>query len=311
MIKIARLYYESGMTQDAIAQKLRLSRPRVSRLMQEAIDLGIVKITIAQDSGSYTELEKALENKYGLLEVVVTDITDPDTSEQVSKDLGMAAADYFSRLIQDNDVVGFTWGATLAAMVENLKQEKKHNVTIVQMVGGLGEPASETHATGLVGRAAMVLGASFCLMPAPGVVNSAESAALLKSNRYLSQALTTVNKVNIAFVGIGAPTRDSLLMRDESIITWNEMDHLIQMGAVGDIGLHFYDIQGKQIQTELNQRVIGIKLEELQAINRVVGIAGGKEKFNAILGAIRGHWINTLITDSFTAQRLSEVDLTQ
>ena len=307
MIKIAKLYYESGLTQDAISQRLRLSRPRVSRLMQEALDQGIVKISIEEEPGSYAELEQQIETRFGLLEVIIVDVTDPAVTETVSKDLGIAAAGLFSRLVQDGDIVGFTWGATLASLVENLEPEKKRNSVVIQMVGGLGEPQAETHATGLVSRTSTVIGASLWLLPAPGVVGSAEFASLLRSDRYISQTLEMAKKADIAFVGIGAPTRDSLLMRDESIISWQEMEKLIDLGAVGDISLHFYDIQGNLVQTELDERVIGISLEEMRMLSRVVGIAGGSEKFNAILGAIHGRFINTLITDPTTARKLLEV----
>jgi len=303
MIKIAKLYYESGLTQDAISQRLRLSRPRVSRLMQEALEQGIIKISIAQETGSYAELEQQLETRFGLLEAIIVDAAEP----AVSKELGVAAAERFTRLVQDGDTVGLTWGVTLASMVENLEPEKKRNSMVVQMVGGLGEPQSETHATGLVSRTSAAIGASLWLLPAPGVVASAELAALFRSDRHILQTLEMGKKVDIAFVGIGAPTRNSLLMRDESIISWQEMEKLMALGAVGDIALHFYDVQGNPVQTELNNRVIGISLGEMRLLNRVVGIAGGAEKFNAILGAIRGRFINTMITDPSTAKKLLEV----
>ena len=307
LIKIAKLYYENNLTQDTIAQKLRMSRPRVSRLMQEAIETGIVKITITAEPGGYTSYENQIESKFGLLEVVVVDVTDPDSPEQVARDLGVAGADYFSRLVQDGDKVGLTWGISSAAMVENLRPEKKSNVTILQMVGGLGEPEADSHAASLVSRAAMAFGGTFCLMPSPGVVSSLEAANLLRSDRYISKTLQVVKNIDIAFVGVGAPTKDSLLMRDESIISWKEMDEMIKAGAVGDICLHFFDVNGNTIRTELDDRVIGISLEEIKKIKRVVGIAGGTGKFDAILGAIRGRFINTLITDSFTARRLIEL----
>jgi len=307
LIKIAKLYYENNFTQDAIAHKLRMSRPRVSRLMQEAIDTGIVKITISQEPSGFTAFENQLETKYDLLEAVVVDVSDPDSQEQVARDLGAAAAEYFTRLVQDGDNVGFSWGLTLAAMVENMKSGKKSNVTILQMVGGLGEPGSDSHATGLVSRAAMALSGTVCLMPSPGVVSSIEAANLLRSDRYISKTLQKVKDIDIAFVGIGAPTKESLLMRDETIISWKEMDQLIKAGAVGDIGLHFFDVNGNTLQTELNNRVIGISLEDIKKINRVVGMAGGTDKFEAVLGAIRGRYINTIITDTITARRLIEV----
>lgn len=304
MIKVAKLYYENGLTQETIADRLRMSRPRVSRLMQEALEQGIVKISIVQEPGSYAELERQLENRYGLLEVVITDAPESDSYEETAHMLGPAAAEYFNRVVKDGDMVGLTWGITLAAMVENLLPEKKHNCIVVQMVGGLGEPDAETHATGLVSRMSMAVGASLWLMPTPGIVNSVEAAQLLRSDRYVAQTLEKARQVNVAFVAIGAPTPDALLMRGESIISWEEMNHLIGLGAVGDIALHFYDEQGNPINTNLKERVIGISLEELKCIGRVVGVAGGTGKFHAILGAIRGGFINTLITDAQTARRL-------
>lgn len=304
MIKVAKLYYENGLTQETIADRLRMSRPRVSRLMQEALEQGIVKISIVQEPGSYAELERQLENRYGLLEVVITDAPESDSYEETAHMLGPAAAEYFNRVVKDGDMVGLTWGITLAAMVENLLPEKKHNCIVVQMVGGLGEPDAETHATGLVSRMSMAVGASLWLMPTPGIVNSVEAAQLLRSDRYVAQTLEKARQVNVAFVAIGAPTPDALLMRGESIISWEEMNHLIGLGAVGDIALHFYDEQGNPINTNLKERVIGISLEELKCIGRVVGVAGGMGKFHAILGAIRGGFINTLITDAQTARRL-------
>jgi DNA-binding transcriptional regulator LsrR (DeoR family) len=309
MIKIAKLYYEGDLTQDQISQKLRLSRPRVCRLLQEAIDTGIVKITIKQEPGNHADLERELETKFNLLEVIVSDVTEPSTPDTIAHDLGLAAADYFSRIVLDGDVIGFTWGATLATMVENLMPEKKSNCVVMQLVGGLGEPEAESHATGLVSRAAVAIGARVWLMPAPGVVSSEDSAKLLRSDRTISQALSRFGTVNIAFAGIGNPNRNSLLMRDESIISWTEMEELIKQGAIGDICLRFYDINGQLIESNLNNRVIGISLDEIRKINRVVGVAGGNDKFQAILGAIQGRIINSLITDTKTAEMLAKYPL--
>jgi len=304
MIKIAKLYYESGLTQDEISRNLRLSRPKVSRLMQEAIKLGVVKISILQEPGGYADIERQLEQKYNLLEVIVTDVSQPTTTQSIARDVGIIAADYFNRIVFDGDIIGLTWGATLASMIDNLRTERKPKCVVLQMVGGLGEPKSETHATGLVSRASMSLGAGMWLMPAPGVVDSIDSAKLLVSDRTIFQSLERAGSADIAFVGIGNLTRDSLLMRDEYIISWPEMEGLIHQGAVGDIGLRYYDIHGTLVHSPLNERVIGIWLEELRKIKRVIGVAGGVEKTNAILGAINGKLINTLITDTETAREL-------
>lgn len=309
MIKISHMYYKSGLTQETISRKLRLSRPTVSRLLQEAIDQGIVTITITPESGSNSQIERELETRYNLIEAVVVDTSDPDSREVIARDLGTAAAVFFNRIVRDDDTIGLTWGLTLSAMVDQLSNEKKHNLTIVQLIGGLGEPDSETHATDLVRRFAIATGASLRLLPAPGIVRTVETARLLRSEPYIAQALEMMCKVDLAFAGIGAPTEHSLLMREEKIIRWQEIDRLTEMGAVGEIGLQFYDVHGNLVHSDLDERVIGISLESMRNLGRMVGVAGGNDKFEAILGAVRGSFINTLITDTYTAQKLLNLAL--
>lgn len=306
LIKVAKLYYEDGLTQDIISQRLRVSRPRVSRLLQEARDVGIVQIKIANLPNQYSELERAVERKYNLNEVVVVEISDPTSRSVVAAELGQAAADYFRRVVQDGDVIGLTWGETLATMVDNIQPDKFQNVTVVQMVGGLGDPASECHATDLARRLSLVLNATLNLLPAPGIVNSIEVARLLKAEPFIVQAINTSCKADISFAGIGALSTDAVLMRDERIITWAEVDPLVERGAVGEIGLHFYDINGSPILSEVDERTIGVGLEIFRSIPRMVGVAGGKEKERAIQGALRGGFIKTLITDVDTAKFLQE-----
>lgn len=309
LIKVAQLYYESRLTQDVISQKLRLSRPTISRMLEEALELGIVKITVIQEPGGFSDLERALENRFGLLEAIVVDVTNTESRLEVSQELGTAAANHFSRMVQHDDIIGLTWGVTLSVMVDNIQSERKRNLQVVQMVGGLGEPDSDTHAIDLVRRLSQTMNASLRLLPAPGIVSTVEAARVLRAEPYISQALKMMSQVDIAFAGIGAPTQGSLLMRDQRIIKWDEVNKLIAMGAVGEIGLQFYDLKGDLIHSDLEERVIGIRLESLASLKRVVGVAGGNEKFNAILGALNGHFINILITDAITAKKLIEVSV--
>jgi DNA-binding transcriptional regulator LsrR (DeoR family) len=303
-LKAAQLYYENDLTQDQIAQKLRLSRPKVSRLLQEARDSGLVKITVAALPGTRTDLERSLEKRYELLDVMVVEVSQPDSYLQTARELGQATAGYFRRIVQDRDTIGLTWGLTLASMVDNLIPEKKRQVTVTQLVGGLGEPDSEAHATDLARRLAMMLDANLQLIPAPGIVKTVELAQLLRSDPYVAQVLQQISQVNLAFVGIGAPNQDSLMMRGEHILTWKEIRQILDQGAVGDIGLHFYDIQGNVISSEIELRLIGVSAEHYRRFERVVGVAGGRAKYHSILGAVRGRLINTLITDVITAERL-------
>jgi DNA-binding transcriptional regulator LsrR (DeoR family) len=305
IIKIAKLYYENNLTQEEIAKKLRISRPRISRLLQQSRESGIVQIRVATFPSPHVELESSLEKKFGLDEVIVVDVSNTNSHFVVSQELGEAAAAYFRIAVQDGDVIGLTWGETLSSMIDHLVAEKKQDVMVVQTVGGLGAPASESHATDLVRRLSLLMGANWNLMPAPGIVSSAEAAGFFKNEPYIQQALEIAARADIVFAGIGAPSKESLLMRDESIITWGEINPLIERKAVGEIGLHFYDVNGHPIESDVEKRVIGLDLDCFHNLPNVVGVAGGMEKAQAILGAVRGGYIKTLITDTTVAEFLN------
>jgi DNA-binding transcriptional regulator LsrR (DeoR family) len=304
MVKIAKMYYEEGMTQTVISERLGISRPKVSRLMHEAMEQGIIRIEIASTVGDHSELMQNLQSGFDLLEAIVVHVNEPITYEAVSYALGVEAATYFQRIVKDGDVVGLTWGSALASMVTHLPLEKKPSCMVVQLVGGLGSPNTNTHATDLVSRTATTLGAKMSLLPAPGVVGSVDSANILLSDHHVNQALEWAKRTDVAFVGLGSTKYNPFLLQHKEIITLEELHKLQSQGAVGDISLHFFDGDGQEIESEFHRRVIGISYENLKKIPRVVAIAGGMDKHQAILGAVRGKLINTLITDQVTADYL-------
>lgn len=302
--KVAKLYYEDGMTQEKIAQKMRISRPKVSRLLTEARAEGVVQIIVNSLPNGFEDLERELEAKAGLLDSVIVRVSRPEDSMLVSQELGAAAAQYFERIVQDGDVVGFTWGNTLSVMADQISSIKLRQMLIVQMVGGMGDPFSDAHAGDIARRVAQTLNAKLAVMPAPGIVDTVEMCEAMRKNKHVSSALSLGAEVKVAFVGIGSFRKDALLMRNEDIISWHEVDPLIKRGAVGDIGLRFFDIQGQRLLSEIDQRIIGVELDVIRKLERVVGVAGGTQKYDAILGAVRGKYINSLVTDEETARRL-------
>jgi len=306
LTKVSKLYYEEGLRQDEIVTRLNISRSKVSRMLQKARDEGIVRITVFEPSGIFTDLETRLENRYRLQEAVVVEARQPELQSVVSREIGLAAAEYLTRTIRPDDTIGISWGSTLHEMVEGLLPMDFPNIQVVQIIGGLGRPESELHATDLCRRMARRLNCQMTLLPAPGIVENQATRIAFLSDSHVQHALQLFSKISVAFVGIGAPSFDSLVMRDGSIITSDEMNILQNSGAVGDIALRYFDAYGQAVRSEIDERVIGMDLFELSKIERVVGIAGGPQKDEVILGALRGHLINVLITDHITAARLLE-----
>jgi DNA-binding transcriptional regulator LsrR (DeoR family) len=302
--KVASLYYEHEMRQSDIAAQLDLSQAGVSRLLKRAQEENIVRITVNAPQGSYTELETQLETHYGLKEVIVVESSDDDA--QLLRNLGTAAAFYLETTLKRDETIGISsWSETLLAMTNALHPlGTSYRTKVVQILGGIGNPSAEVHATQLAKRLASLVHGEVTMLPAPGIVGSSETRTVLLSDSFVARAVLMFDKVTLALVGIGSLNPSRLLASSGNVFTKQELDKLRAQGWVGDICLRFFNEAGKPVSTPLSNRVIGMSLEQLKKVPRTVGIAGGKRKFAAIKGALEGKWIHVLITDNLTAERL-------
>jgi len=305
MSRVARMYYELGLRQTDITTRLNMSQSAISRLLKRAEKAGIVRITVSVPSGAHPELEDALEAKYGLKEAIVVDSIADD--EQIARDLGPAAAYYVETTLKSGDVVGISsWSSALLAMVDSMEPSTRNaGARVVQILGGVGNPSAEVHATHLTRRLAGLVGGTATLLPAPGVVGSADAARVLLSDRYVQEALALSDTVTMALVGIGGIEPSRLLAASGNVFSVAELQTLRNRNAVGDICLRFFDAQGAPVVTPLDRRVIGMTLEQIRRVSRVVGVAGGRRKVAAIRAALAGRLINVLITDRATAGALT------
>ncbi|HEV2113421.1 MAG TPA: sugar-binding transcriptional regulator [Terriglobales bacterium] len=310
MAKVARMYYGLGIRQQEITGRLNLHQSTISRLLKRAREANIVRISVNMPSGIFHDLEESLEKKYKLSEAIVVDCL-PD-EQQMVKDLGSAAAFYMESTIKEREIVGISsWSRNLLAMVDALHPTKRGNGgKVVQILGGMGNPAAQSHAASLTLRLANLIGATAVLLPAPGIVGSPEARKVLEKDIYVQQVLSLFQNIDTALVGIGSLQPSKLLVSSGNTFSQNEIEQLRASGAVGDICLRFFGADGQLVSTPLHNRVIGMEMETLRSVRRVVGVAGGSQKEAAIRGALRGSWINVLITDRQTAERLLDDDQT-
>jgi DNA-binding transcriptional regulator LsrR (DeoR family) len=151
---------------------------------------------------------------------------------------------------------------------------------------------------------ARTISCKLALLPAPGVVNSKQTREVYLMDEHVRAAISLLPSITLAFVGIGSLNSYSISVRDETILTQTDLDEVGANGAVGDIALRFIDARGQQVKSELSNRIIGINLENLRQIPRVVGVAGGANKVEPIRAALLGRLIHVLITDQVTAEAL-------
>lgn len=302
MTRVARMYHERGLRQSVIASELHISQPRVSRLLKRAGEIGIVRTTVALPTGVYLDLEEALERRYGLDQAVVVDADGEDPTSA----LGAATADFLAATLTGGDVVGISsWSAALLATVGAMRPFRTPVVeSVVQLVGGLGNPRVQMQATRLIGQFASHTGAEPVLLSTPGILGSVAARDSVMADPAIQDVVHAWSQLTIAVVGIGAIEPSDLAQQSGNAFPEAERRVLEAAGAVGDICFRFFDARGTAVDSEVDDRVSGISEEQLRRVPRRIGVAGGRAKRAAIRGALLGSWVSTLVTDVETAREL-------
>ena len=304
LYRIAQAYYVGGLTQKQIANRFGLSRPKVSRLLQKGRDNGIISISLTPPPNGMANLEHELEQRFGLQEAVVVPVSDPAHHPTVVRELGPLAAECLLRCISGDEVIATAWGTSILAMSNALSYGSWPGVTVVQLLGGLGPVETLEHSAELTQHLARKLGAKLRLLPAPGIVATREMATALKSDAQIAAVLRLAAGADVALVGLGAPTPHSIVLCTGRILSGEDLERLQELGAVGDIALRYMDRDGNPVDLEINERIIGLTLEQIRNIPRVIGIAGGTAKHEMIRAALHGNILDVLVTDLSTAQTL-------
>jgi DNA-binding transcriptional regulator LsrR (DeoR family) len=305
MARVAQMYHLDGLTQSDIAGHMRISQATVSRMLKKAVQEEIVRTTIVAPSGIYTELEAGLREQFGLSEAIVVECSE-DSYGPVLARIGEAAAHYLEATLQQDEVIGVSsWSETILKMVNNIHPMKSSRAKyVVQTLGGMGDPTVQIHANQLTTRLAKLTGAEAHLLNAPGVAQSREAKLVMLGDPYVRETMDMFEKITLAFEGIGAMEPSNLLSRSGNVFSQRELSEIAEAGGVGNIGLRFFDAEGRHVRTPLDDRVIGMTLEEMTKVDRVIALAGGASKTAAIRGALKTGAIDLLVTDKFTAARL-------
>ncbi len=304
--RIAQMYHTENKRQTEIAETLRMSQATVSRMLKRASQESIVRTTVIPPPGTFAELESALRERYGLTEAIVVDCSE-DRDGAIMARIGEAAAHFLEATLQLHEVIGVSsWSQTILRMVDNIHPFKGVKAKyIVQILGGMGDASVQTHATELTARLAKLTGGEPRSLLVQGVTSSREAKLVMLSDPFVRGTMDLYGRLSLAIIGIGAVEPSELLARSGNVFSKEEMAMLYEAGAVGEISFRFYDRNGQEVITPLNDRVIGISLEDLRKADRVMALAGGASKTEAIAGALRAGLIDVLVTDKFTAARLT------
>lgn len=305
MLKCCVMYYENQMGQHEIAKKLGISRPTVSKLLKEAKERGYVRIEIVgpEEKNCY-RLEKKLEEKFGLKEVIV--VEDRHDAIFQKEELGSEVAKYLYRMIQEGDIIGVSMGTTLKMIPQFTKVKKFNKIEFIPLVGGIGEADMSTHSNQLVVELSKGMGGTFKLLHGPAIVSNKNIINILREDKNIKDVFKSMDNMNIALVGIGSPIDENSNVIKNGYFNKSDVETFKQTKAAGDICLNVYDIDGNASNYEYNKCVFGMNIEKLRNVDKVVGVACGMQKVDAVLGALNGHYINVLAVNYSLAEALLE-----
>lgn len=296
MVRIARMTYQQDKTLTEIATETGLNRWQVSRLLQEARDLGVVRIEIVPRTLRHPDLEARLAHTFGLRDAVVV----PGPLEQGIEGVAQAAGQYIATMKPKPRVIGVSWGRTMAAVAHWLPPDWADGVTVVQINGTVAPVPGVAYHNDVAETFARKGKGRMIPLPVPAIVGERLTREVLEKDRIVADVLRSARSAQVLTFSLGVAGEGSVLMRSGNI-TKSEMASLVKAGAVGDVLGHFINKRGEPVDPELDARTIGLNLSDLRQRERVIGIAAGPEKHEITLGTLRAGLINVLVTDEATA----------
>jgi deoxyribonucleoside regulator len=302
-VRAAWLYHAEGLTQQEIAEKLGLSRIKVNRLLREARQRGIIKISIDTGGIIFPELEENLCSVFGLRDAVV--VVESEEAESMYRQLSQAAVAWLIPRLTSDTIVGLSYGRTLSHLPEVFHPPHHIPCTFIEVIGGLSNLTTSITQINIVAKMAELCGGRAEFLNVPTIVSSPEIRQLLLQEKAVSQAFIKARACEFLLTSVG-PASPSALLFQHGYLDQADLEELRSRGAVGDVMGRFVAADGSLVPSALDERLMGLKLEEISRIPFRILIAAGKDKVAAARAVIQNGLFNILITDRLTAQSLVE-----
>lgn len=300
--QIAYMYYIEGRSQSYIAEVFGVSRSQISKMLKRGRDAGIVSIEISDTDESCLNLALELKNRFSLRDVIVVPSGSMDAGKaDTGKKVGAKAAEYLKKQLKDGMSIGVEWGTSLYHMIEEISYERSYDITAVQMHGIIESNSMDIEGSALAKQLGRKLGGKVKLLQAPMVVETKQLKEMLISERKIAETLKAAREVDIACIGIGTNELGTNVLTKSGYISDEESRRIQHAGGTAMVSGWFLDANGHVIDSSANERIIGVHPELFKGIPLVMGVAYGKHKRNGILSALRGGFINVLVTDEQAA----------
>lgn len=307
MANVARMYYIEKMNQDQIGHIAGLSRSQVSRILKQAWDYGIIRVRIVKPPEQrINEVVDNLRTSLGLKKIAV--VSSDGTQDFITRALIAEACTLLEEILHNTQdtprTIGVSWGNTLAKFADFLQPVDRYpDVTVVPLMGGIGQASPELQVNHIAQRIAEKLGGKSLQLHAPSLVDSYETARRLLVDNSVVEVTKHWDSLTCALVGIGTP--DSV--GRAGYFNDKEFYECVKREVCGDVCVNFFDKEGKSVLPQYRARTLACTPDQLRQVPYSIGVAFGPQKVQAIWAAIRSGMINSLVTDLDTAEQILKI----
>jgi deoxyribonucleoside regulator len=299
---IARLYYLDGLGQSEVAQFAKVSQAKVSRLLALAKERGIVRISVAEYEPRRPELEDQLRAQFGLTNAIVIKSSDGLEGTDLRRAVGHFGAAAVDALIQPRDVIALAGGRTMHDLVHHLPTPRNKSLTIVQAMGSVDSNVSVFDAQEIGRVMAQRLGGIFLSLNTPAFIPEKRTRDALLDLQQVRSVHENLDRASVALVGLG--TLANSVFVERGTLDADMARELQRAGAVGELCGRFIDASGNECATAWRDRVISVQIAQLKKIREVIAVVSGSDRSAAILAAINGGIIKSLVIDEVGAAAL-------
>ena len=305
-LRVARMYYHLDLTTTEIAAQLGLSRTSVSRLLTWARDNGLVEFRILDHSTMQLNLETELEQRYGIRDVKVVPCHPDASATEQQLAVTNFTAHHLNSLVGASTTIAIAWGATTSRIADSLTPKPQPGINVVQLTGSGNNNGGHgiTDAARIISQFARNYNGNGHLLPIPAYFDDPATKDAMYRERVVKRARDLAARADIVLYSIGTPDANSYIYR-AGYVEDQELTALRESGVVGDIATVFFRADGSYADIGMNRRSTGPDLESLGNHPYSICVIAGSGKLQALKGALRGRFMNTLIIDEGTARRLA------
>jgi deoxyribonucleoside regulator len=305
LFMVAEMYYGSDMSQAEIARTLGVSQPHVSRMLELTRRRGIVRISIAEFEPRERRLETMLKSRLGLRSVTVIR-SEAGSAEQARQTLAHFGAPVLSRLVESARTTAVAGGRTLCAIARKMKPTGTHEgPEVLQAMGCIGAIPEPWDSLEIGRTIAGKWQTPFLMLNTPAFFPSAKTCAAMAQLPQIRSVLDRLREAHLALVGVG--TLENSIFLERKALDQSALSALLRAGAVGEICGRYFNARGEECRHPLRDCVAGMELDWLRKMRNVVAVVVGEDRAAAVLSAVRGGIVKSIITDSALAIRLLDM----